>query len=216
MKKRTEKPIIFSGGHVKLILAGLKTQTRRVCDPELWDLLEKIRRVNGRPTWHCLDFDVKCPYDVERLWVKETWTICAEDGGVYKSIPKEKPPHLGVEYKADGHDLSLWHSGRYMPRWASRLTLKVNKVGVQKLQDISEDEAIAEGVPPDAGAFEDNGCVNVYREVWDKINAKRGFGWNVNPWVWVVKFSLLNDESTRKWIEFTKKSRDKALRENPY
>jgi hypothetical protein len=69
-----------------------------------------------------------------------------------------------------------------MPRWASRITLRVTRVGVERLQSISEEDARAEGVEPYGHIFE---------RLWDSINAKRGYGWDVNPWVWVVSFEVM-------------------------
>ena len=81
-----------------------------------------------------------------------------------------------------------WHSGRFMQRSFARLILEITEIGVQRVQAISGYDACAEGiVAPDAG-----GPVSHYRDVWDRINAKRGYPWDLNPWVWVIKFKLVN------------------------
>jgi hypothetical protein len=80
-----------------------------------------------------------------------------------------------------------------MPRWASRITLEVTKVRVERVQEISEEDAAAEGTPSAPGVTP---CGNIgmgtacywYQQLWDKINAKRGCGWDLNPWVWVIEF----------------------------
>jgi hypothetical protein len=78
-----------------------------------------------------------------------------------------------------------------MPRWASRITLEITAVRVERVQDITEEDAEAEGAlscyEPDEAEHPD-GCVCQFRNLWDTINSKRGYGWDVNPWVWVVEF----------------------------
>jgi hypothetical protein len=89
-----------------------------------------------------------------------------------------------------------------MPRWASRLTLEITGVRVERLQDISPDDVSAEGVPPGCGPPRDGtrltaaGRRMVFAELWDSINAKRGYDWDSNPWVWVIQFERerKNDE----------------------
>lgn len=82
-----------------------------------------------------------------------------------------------------------WRPSIHMPRWASRLTLEVTGVRVERVQEISEADAAAEGVMPlqmDRGS-----CIPSYEGLWDSINVKRGFGWDANPWVWVVEFKAV-------------------------
>jgi hypothetical protein len=144
---------------------------------------------------------IPCPYGQigDRLWVRETWS--ADFAGHY--------PHDRVWYAADDdrvHDIDVrdgvrgiyspesdvhvpfrWRPSIHMPRWASRITLEVTGVRVERLQSISEADAIAEGcvVGPDRTARWD------YILLWDSLNATRGYGWDVNPWVWVVEFARL-------------------------
>lgn len=96
-------------------------------------------------------------------------------------------------YRADGwedmqanYDLK-WRPSIHMPRHACRITLEVTNVRVQRIQDISEEDARAEGVYPQ-DAIINASCRWLFRRLWDSINAKRGYGWDANPWVWAVTF----------------------------
>jgi hypothetical protein len=113
-----------------------------------------------------------------------------------------------LHYKADEgvHPVQRWRPSIHMPRWASRITLEVTGVRVERLKEITEADAIAEGIalqPCSAGhharyglwtgkkhACNDSAKV-VYMDLWEAINAERGFGWDVNPWVWVVEFKRI-------------------------
>ena len=180
-----ERPIIFSGPSLQAILDGRKTQTRRVC---------KMRDVYGH------DFGTysadamatlirnHCPYGVpgNRLWVRETWA---------KHIPGCPG---GIAYRADHVDPKgdgpanpiTWKPSIFMPQWASRITLEVTDVRVEHVQEISEDDAKAEGTmwQSDPEPFYYSG---MFRVLWNQINHKRGLGWNVNPWVWIIEFKKL-------------------------
>jgi hypothetical protein len=82
-----------------------------------------------------------------------------------------------------------WRPSIHMPRWASRLTLAVTSVRVERVQEITEADARAEGIEPQRSDYsgEDSNSLQ-FRDLWDSINAARGYGWAVNPWVWVVEF----------------------------
>ncbi len=199
----TTRPILFSGPMVRAILAGAKSQTRRVVnmanigmighggtgdDPESWG----YQIDDGSGLWAVLArghsatesglISIPCPYGApgERLWVRETFRI--ENG----TRPEHGPN--GVHYRADGEDSgATWRPSIFMPRWISRLTLDVTEIRVERLGALTYDDAQAEGVdffPPAPG------CSPVQRFAlgWDKINGKRGFPWASNPWVWVVAF----------------------------
>ena len=125
------------------------------------------------------------------MWVRETFG---------PGLGDNPTPTLGyVAYRADGEyparlkDTHVWRPSIFMPRWASRITLKITGVRVERLQDISEDDAIAEGAIPVSGFNSDgsNGpttYIDAFADLWDSINAKRGFGWDANPWVFVLGF----------------------------
>lgn len=182
-----ESPILFSRPMVRAILDGRKTQTRRVVKPQLEF---GVGRCPYSPTcWAvladkgggCSCKPVKPPYQPGmRLWVRETWAATDE-------TINETP---GVVYLATDPDWSSmegfrWRPSIFMPRSASRITLQVTDVRVERVQAISEADAKAEGVTPLAidvqpgHAFRER-----FRDLWDSINGN----WNQNPWVWVVSF----------------------------
>lgn len=216
----TFKPILFSGAMVRAILKGRKTQTRRAikpqfpCDAEPNELSDK--NDYWQMSWHSgvwwdavsVDEDSirKCPYGKpgDFLWVKETYVQCAE---------KENHKHAkdGFTYRADwSHEDDLcrdftWKSSIYMPRIASRILLKVVDIKVERVQDIRKKDAIAEGViddvwlewREDVREYAPHGSTiqderGKFQSVWDSINYRRGYGWEANPWVWVVEFKVVS------------------------
>ena len=202
-----EKPILFSGPMVRAILAGRKTQTRRVVKGlgKRWPLVNLRLVGGGQDTDYSGRFDDPyswgwpyaedgvhaplgswlewCPYGKpgDSLWVREAWartTVCGQPWIVYRTADTR------TDYGGP------WKPGIHMPRHACRLELEVTAVRVQRLQAISEDDAAAEGVepllvPPDGGSAP---YAEGYRVLWDSLNDARGFGWIENPWVWVVEF----------------------------
>ena len=178
-----ERPILFSGPMVRAILDGSKTQTRRVAKefdemPNLDGILQRFPRQNG------------CRHGSpgDRLWVRETWAHERDGTGC--------PDDTGVLYRAtdpgwDDEGTGLrWRPSIYMPRWASRITLEITAVRVERLQSISEADARAEGVTPNA--FEqtsDNWGGVLYRRLWEQINGPGS--WHANPWVWAITFQRL-------------------------
>lgn len=186
-----ERPIIFSGAMVRALLAGTKTQTRRVVKPLPITLnrdtnsleVDDENIANGR-----FAKQVPCPYGQpgDRLWVREAhWWFKDEpdhETGYY-------PPKLtveDVEYRADGDDVrKVWRPSIFMPRWASRITLEVTSVRVERLQDISRGDAMAEGCPfPNLAQGDDPR--RWYAHLWDEIHGEGSV--EANPWVWVVEF----------------------------
>lgn len=135
---------------------------------------------------------VKCPYGGvgDRLWVRETW---ATPGNYDHIKPSELTKSLWFEiiYRAnERYPLYYhWRPSIFMPRWASRILLEVISVRVERLQDITDDDAKAEGMT----AWHDTANGTVYRPefelLWQSINGKTsGHSWNDNPWVWVIEF----------------------------
>lgn len=216
-----ERPILFSTEMVQAILEGRKSQTRRVIK-----IPNGIRRssigdsiyegeIDGLHQWYDSRggnvFGFLCPYGQpgDGLWVRETWGVCQLDGPDH--ITKEYP---NVLYRTDSstrlilcdgvwkyaNDKFKWRPSIFMPRWASRITLEVVNVRVERVRDITEDDALAEGCvgsPCGCDRYMCTDCMNTgwiepptldYMFLWNKINAKRGYGWDVNPWVWVVEF----------------------------
>jgi hypothetical protein len=199
-----ERPILFSGLMVRALLAGKKTQTRRIVKPQpvpfvahdepgpfVWfDRQFRGLQQQGRVREAELAQLIAplCPYGApgDRLWVRETWkpwpnTAGAElrgpngDGAIYKATWD----------KSGGHH---WKPSIHMPRWASRLTLEITGVRVERVQDISEADAEAEGA---SERFVAANHRNAFECLWNLINAERGHTWETNPWVWVVEFRTL-------------------------
>jgi hypothetical protein len=205
-----ERPMIFSGPMVKAILAGNKTQTRRVIrNPEKYS--------------HIRDCGFCCPHGQpgDRLWVRETWSDAMSDDGpviCYRANLDRRYLHFDawpIEYDRypecrfanwasdlergiEGHWRSLFH----MPRWAARIILEITDVRVQRLQEINEADARAEGFPipgtqpcivngePGEVTFFDPRTAFAYG--WNAINSKRpGCAWIDNPWTWAITFKRL-------------------------
>ena len=185
-----ERPILFSTPMVRAILDGRKTQTRRA--NMKWSRYSEPNQAKPPLEW--------CPYGKpgDRLWVRETW---GQAEGVWEEWEYHRGKadrHLPVLYRADnptlGADDEYWRPSIFMPRWASRITLEVTGVGVERLQNISEQNACAEG-------YDDSGLQPAtmdaardwFRVMWDQINAKRqGCSWNENPLVWTITFRRID------------------------
>lgn len=200
---------------VRAILEGRKTQTRRVVKfplayrakpPTREEAIHRYGK-GGVFTLEAGFFDARCPFGLphDRLWVRETWSTTTKGNGV-------RTVYRADGVKDDSGDRHGWWFGErfvqgdfkwtpslFMPRWASRITLELTGVRVERLQDISEEDARAEGVyPPTAGTDDDGHHFDAgdfrggFRALWDSINAKRGYGWAANPWVWVLAFKPVN------------------------
>ncbi len=179
-----------------------------------------VRELMGQQDNHG-NVKIRCPYGVpgDRLWVREAWRLAEMDGTDDGEVCDGK-----IAYRADGalmgmqldyswaldhvdvsHPEPKWRPSIHMPRWASRLTLEVTDVRVERVQDITPKDALAEGINidnldcVDDLCFGGRGCPNcesqapeMFEELWDSINAKRGFGWDVNPWVWCISFRRID------------------------
>jgi hypothetical protein len=207
-----ERPILFSAPMVRAILDGKKTQTRRIVKAPAKNMqragMQVIKhREPGDPwyrdhVWSMRDrmgvwgdytdaqFRALCPYGGvgDRLWVRETWVKCSE----------------GYLYRERGDRWAYaWRPSIFMPRDASRIDLEITNVRVERLQDIGEDDASAEGVDEFDGALDEHMIVKRAVEMgamcedsrpwfaaaWDHINGPGA--WDSNPWVWVVAFRRL-------------------------
>jgi len=194
-----ERPILFSGPMVRAILEGRKTQTRRIVKPQ--PVETEWRRI-------------ACPYGQpgDRLWVKETFATKQVKGLTIASTKPNDPEaemlaratHRFRAYRADQWENDevpegmTWRPSIYMPRWASRLTLAIVRVRVERLQDITEEDAIAEGSQEPALVPIVGACLTeraVYAKLWEAINGAGS--WALNPWVWVVEFKRVEREETR-------------------
>jgi len=215
-----EHPILFSGEMVKVILEGRKTQTRRVIKPQ--PVSYHPHHVLDYVSWKTVDCKLVsfpifvnkyCPYGQagDLLWVRETWATICKVAIPYCECETEadrKENHY-IEYRADtgnpypgdwpedearGNDEApKWKSPYHMPRWASRITLEIVSVCVERVQDITGADVASEGVEfPDATAITTVAeRWKPFRDLWDSINAKRGYGWDANPWVWVLEFKVI-------------------------
>ncbi|HDR9277157.1 TPA: hypothetical protein QDB24_005294 [Burkholderia vietnamiensis] len=203
-----ERPILFSGPMVRAILEGRKTQTRRVVKPAGAHHLFQFRgkdeaRGADEPTgewaWcsaeHVVSDHIHCPYGKpgDRLWVRETHLAWWKLDEANPAGPRVFS-HVAA-YAADGYELESgekWIPSIHMLRAASRITLEITGVRVERLQAISWNDAIAEGIkdPRRAAVRIDpiDGTVAQFRQLWDGLNAARGQGWDANPWVWVIEF----------------------------
>jgi hypothetical protein len=196
-----ERPILFSAPMVKAILAGRKTQTRRVVKGPITGVHEGVpyRIIHGGHDCDGANFrrDIKCPYGQpgDRLWVRETFSLVPCSAGCEKypngfdptiaSVRQPNAPHEGVRYRAtwDKTHSARWRPSIHMPRWASRITLEITDVRVERLHGISESDKLAEGATPEVP----------FGTVWRKINTKPGIRWEDNPWVWALTFRRITE-----------------------
>ena len=205
----TDKPILFSAPMVRALLDGRKTQTRRVLKPrgkrpslfEPGQWSDSYVLDPGNAEWVARDLPCRLG---DWLWVREAWRT-------ERTLDHIKPSLL--PQNLPGRPLRIWHEldrdncdqhgryrhGRYMPRWASRLTLLVTNVRVQRLHDISEADARAEGLqrrmdwlPQYRGSDDLPWCSefprDAFRYLWDSINGPDA--WDANPWVAAISFEV--------------------------
>lgn len=188
-----ERPILFSAPMVLAILAGRKTQTRRAVKFNATGRLS-----HGGKNWHPSDINsvLACPYGqpVDQLWVREAFMREAHPSDF--GITEKDIPHTwaqacaaagSIYYRADPYSELLadgrpWKPSIHMRREYSRIQLEITAVRVERLQDISDQDAIAEGMPVDDAVYD-------YSKLWDQINGAGS--WSANPLVWVVEFRVL-------------------------
>jgi len=208
-----ETGIIMSGSHPVDILEGRKTQTRRVIKglpnwvnavsiilaPQgLFGFGEIKGEVKGR--WFRDSF--KCPYGQvgDRLWVKETFALRNDGKQVlhkagYEDIVKALDLQKFIKERGLPALNIKWTSPLFMSRCDSRITLEITGLRVERLQEITEEDAEAEGEGwsgvGDGENYDVCSAIENYAHLWDSLNAKRGYGWEKNPWVWVIEFKIL-------------------------
>ncbi|OSN39512.1 hypothetical protein [Pseudomonas syringae] len=218
MSEIKERPILFNAPMVRAILSGQKTVTRRAIKFPFTDKgfgCELAGNEIGPD-----EVRNNCPYGVpgQRLWVRETWGVISHDFDEHGNMVDWKPDRPAfpiremrfgkgyysghVIYRADGEaawagdddgggdDRSAWKPSIHMPRIASRLLLEVTDVRLERLQDLSEDQALVEGVmsckqdiDPDGNDYSPQ---ELFAVLWTMINGDGS--WQSNPWVWVVEF----------------------------
>ena len=223
-----ERPFLFSGPMVRALLAGTKTQTRRVvklpaeiaADPDDAGSADErndmtcvawLPEHEGGPGFYGWMAEypeegsspIRCPYGRpgDRLWLREAFRLCAEADA---TPPRDTDAAYRIWYEADAPHQpgsGKLRPGMFMPRWASRLTLEITGVRVERLQDISEADAIAEGVVPmwepgcsgrlmeALGGYSFRPAASAYALLWESINGPGS--WDANPWVWCISFKVI-------------------------
>lgn len=211
----TEKPILFSGPMVRAILEGRKTVTRRIVKPQPSEHMDGFSGVSHNvrgPLWRSgLPGNERCPYGKPGTWLWVRETFCAVDDSTfdvngkpwvdYRATPRESAEQpAGWHHAPDDPEALKWKPSIHMPRWASRIDLEISGVRVERLQDITEEDAKAEGAEPwkfnalQSMTSGEMGADCPYRGgfacLWDEINEDRAT-WHSNPWVWRVEFRKL-------------------------
>lgn len=213
-----ERPILFNTDMVRTILEGRKTETRRVIKPQpsrkiypgnmriceicKWRKEQEFgkhcaicrpTKNNDRTYKDYSQFFLKCPYGRVRgrLWVRETWACV----GLGKYAYRATDEHLFPDIKNVSR--RGWRPSIYMSKDICRIVLEITEIKVERVQDITEEGSIKEGVNlPDIPMYPDEPLPtykNAFARLWDSINEKHGFSWESNPWVWVVKFKVINN-----------------------
>jgi len=223
------RPILFSAPMVRALLDGRKTQTRRILKPqppvecgihymlgnESWlddENQSPLRHYweawggplfENKPADHlCGSHSVRSPHGKpgDQLWVREAWSTHA----CFDHIPPRDLTTRSIHYQADGTiKTGKYRQAFHMPRWASRITLEIISVRVERLQDISESDALAEGIEsitgdktiyhwdfpkpyPDHAVSGYQSARSAYQELWCEISGRDSY--DANPWVWVIEF----------------------------
>lgn len=196
----TTRPILFNGTMVRAILSGQKTQTRRPVTPQpsdtflptigpyqrtLFDKRTGEEYPDPFERFGAFDEveDFRSPYGApgDMLWVRETFCNCIDSSGaddfeftVYQAT--DKLPHSA----------SKWTPSIHMPRWASRITLEVVSIRVQRVRDISEQDAISEGIKMRGMTRYEGEAKSEFSKLWTACYPR--LPWSANPWVWAVEF----------------------------
>ncbi|MDF7658355.1 hypothetical protein PUG81_05185 [Erwiniaceae bacterium L1_54_6] len=204
-----ERGIIFNAEMVRAVLSGSKTQTRRIVKASAAYIL------NLQEQYPHKHYTINCPFGAvgDRLWVRETWQVIHqytdENGEVdetryARSIPKQRGNYWHPVYAEAWDNESResrdfpWRPSLHMPRWASRITLEITGVRVERLRDISEEDAATEGIPPAGDLLPDYPGTYLtpkgdfatakvaFQRLWESIYGEES--WQANPWVWVIEF----------------------------
>ena len=231
-----ETPILFKTPMVEAILSGQKTQTRRIITPQPPE--EAVHFTFNKEDgywfyftpaagdlWPCTkDERLTCPYGRpgDQLWVRETWRTSEDEGwikgysflasineddGFIEHQPGNKKRDSWWEIAWIKHR-SKWRPSIFMPRWVSRIQLRITDIRVEKLQDLRQRDAMAEGSAPEekiihgsdvvyckkaipkATELKSENYIGGFQKLWDSLNKKRGYSWESNPWVWVIEFMV--------------------------
>ncbi|HFT3529532.1 TPA: hypothetical protein ACHV5P_000878 [Klebsiella variicola] len=206
-----ERGMIFNAEMVRAILDGRKTQTRRIMAPQPADDIERctfpnpeaigwkssLRHKHGSTTAHF------CHYGKpgDRIWVRETWAEAGAGAPDLKLYRANYPEHVPSHYENVPPDDEIrWTPSIHMPRWASRILLEITSVRVERLNAISEEDAMREGIDTDrlAESQDNYDCIadhnmtgrptakGYFSDLWQSIYGEES--WKANPWVWVIEF----------------------------
>lgn len=194
-----ERPILFSTPMVLAILDGSKTQTRRIVSGFALELLQQD---GFTPEYVAMPENRNCRYGYagDRLYVRETWQHSNYPLGpldkdcviFYRADYFDDPHGMDGEKSPEGKYRD-WKPSIHMPRWASRTLLEITGVRIERLQDISEADCIAEGSAGGHGSIPGYNYSATpsehYQHIWETINGPGS--WDANPWVWVVEFKVV-------------------------
>ena len=225
MRQVKERPIIFSGATVRAILAGTKTQTRRVANVSVVSNVKLLklrgcscyidfddvpglswRPFGGSPTVPLpqSEIDARGFYGApgSQFWVREAWRVLHSEADICYRADDATKRFLDHETWFDGDWKATknhnWRPSIHMPRWASRIDLELTAVRVERVQEISEADAIAEGVDRavndmTSARYGGHPYCSGFGALWDQINGKReGCSWEANPYVWALSFRRLH------------------------
>lgn len=201
----TERGMIFNAEMVRAVLDGSKTQTRRIMKVQpdspnfgLLRITDSTKRADiGKYHWaesnatgtHARSPLFSCPFGAvgDHLWVRETFApgLCTATTIAYCATHKPEDLDEGC------YERIKWTPSIHMPRWASRITLEITGVRVERLNDISEDDAKAEGAPTECCVIGDKHFLG-FRSLWRSIYGADS--WQANPWVWVIEFKRVEVE----------------------
>jgi hypothetical protein len=187
----SEKPILFCTEMVKAILEDRKTMTRRIFKNPMKKYVGYRNRCAELLDDSCEPLSEKEFYEVyspyfkgDVLWVREAWSVIDWPDGttarkyetVYRATPPKNYPYI-----------IKWHPSIHLWKNKARLFLEVTGVRVERLQNITEKDAVREGMPESMTGASDYSR-RCFHSLWDTLDAKRGYGWDKNPWVWVIEF----------------------------
>jgi hypothetical protein len=190
--------MLFSAQMVRALLNGSKTQTRRVAKHPLAMAAKRILSYHGQTEFDCIFEDesggiIHCPYGKpnDRLWVREAWRVIDVADCL---APREITSAYRIWYEADApHQpgFGKYRPPMFMPRWASRISLEITGVRVERLQDITVSDAMAEGYDGSIKSPVDP-SIEWYSGLWESINGPGS--WSANPWVWVIDFKKIQGD----------------------
>lgn len=215
-----ERPIIFNSEMVRAILDSRKTQTRRVIKGEI-HISHKSNEVYGNYHWHPLHgkymeaykkdtflarLSGRSPYGKvgDLLYVRESWqplyAYCNPSIGIVGACFRHRGGgrKFNPKFKNTGMHIDDTYPNKpsiHMPKWATQVWLEITGIRVERAKDISEADVLAEGIEKHCTPTENGISTPTTRfvKLWDSINAKRGYGWKLNPWVWVIEFKKVNN-----------------------